>query len=710
MKRPALDASAGRLALPPPSSLPLPDLAPIAFGPEVFRDLAECAAREWWSVNGIGGYASSTLAGLNTRPEHGLLVAALKPPLRRVTLLSKVEETLVVPGGRPESPRRFELATHRTGGVIHPEGYRYVAGFRFDPWPSLYFQIGSVLLEKSVFMLPGENAVVIGYTLHAAPGPVQLEVRPLSQPRPFGETAWGGGKKKWKPQPEQGRDVVKVRFSDALPPLVIHHTAEMMDLSPCWHHNFEYRDGSREDLWSPGRLLFLLKAGEACALVASTGRRGGGDLFFHRRRVENTQTVLAQTLKVSGFGSLAARLAWTAESFAVRRPAAPQAAPARRGWKAASGAAREEVTLLSGVPKPGLSGREVLIALPGLTLVSQRFELARSVLESFAARMKGGLLPVRWTEETGEPRYDSADTSLWFFWAVWHFWRSSRHRQFVAKKLLGPMEEIVESYLDGTEFGVGMDEDGLLTLTDEEQALTWMDARWPAGADGEPGAPVTPRFGKPVEINALWYCALSVLTALTDRLGFRRAATYRRLARLVEKQFHEKFLDPGGGLYDRLTPDGPDAACRPNAVIAVGLPFCPLGKAEVARVVEQAHRSLWTPRGLRTLAPDHPDYHGRPDSGKGPRPEAIHQGTVWAWLIGPYVSALLKARGSNRATRLRLVRELEPLKEHLLEEGIGSVSERFDGDPPHRPQGCPSHGAAVGEILRALHEAKLESL
>lgn len=641
-------------------------------------------------ANGIGGYASSTILGMNTRRYHGLLVAAARPPAGRIVALSKLEEVVAVPGGR------FELSTNRYGNVVHPEGYKYLVEFRLDPWPTFLFRIGEMLLEKTVFMLPGENATVIGYTLHSGVGPVELTLRPLVAMRDFRQVSREN--EEMNPALEQAPNALTLRPYVDLPPLVIHHTAEIVEPSACWYNNFEYDEGygkPKEDLWSFGTLRYLLRVGEACALVASLGRRGTGDLVFHRRRVENTQRVAAQNMQPPGSGPLSARLSWTAESFFARR--------------VEGGRPSGDLTLMAGFPWFAPWGRDALIALPGLALATGRFDQARAVLQTLASHVKGGLIPVRFSESDGLPEYDSADTSLWFFWAVWRYWKATKDLKFISKKLLGCLQEILEGYLEGTHFGIAMDEDGLIALSDEEMPLTWMDAREPSGGE-LPGPPITPRSGKPVEVNALWYCTLMIMANLAERLGLKRVQATTRLARLVRQNFTRGFVTPQGALYDRLTDQGPDASVRPNMLIAASLPFTPLSRAQGLGVLAAVEKHLLTSVGVRSLSPDHPDYKGRFEGDLLSKARAYHQGTVWTWLIGPYASALAKFRGLTRATQSTLTAQMKPFLPHLEEGCLGSVSELFDGDAPHLSRGGLSQAWSVGELLRVIKETNLTEL
>lgn len=667
--------------MPAAPPAPLPNLLPVHLTAPACQELRSAGSREWWVTNGLGGYASSTVLGMNTRRTHGLLVAALRPPVGRICLLSKVEETVVAPSGR------FELSCNRYAEMVHPEGWRYLVEFRLDPWPTFFYRMGETVLAKTVFLLPGENAVVVGYTLFSALGPVELVLRPLTAFRDSRFLLKEDPSR--EPRVEESPGAVRLQVNEEGPPLVFHHTAELVQRSGCWYKNFEYPEEPpvREDLWSFGQFLYLLKVGESCALVASTGRRGGVDLAFHERRLVNTQQVLAQTMSPPGDGPAARRLSWTGESFLAQRGSS-------------------ETFLLAGWPSLAPWGRDTLIALPGLFLSTRRFEAARGLLATLAGHLKDGLLPVRWTEE-GLPEYDSADTSLWFFWAVWHYLKATRDLKFVAKKLLPPMREILEAYLEGTSFGIGMDDEGLIHLKDDTLALTWMDSREPGQRAEQAGPPVTPRWGKPVEINALWYCALSVMARVADRLDLKRAATYRKLAHLVGRNFARTFHSPQGLLVDRVAGDETDSALRPNALIAASLPFTPLSKSDERKILEAAEKFLLTPRGIRSLAPGQPGYRGRYEGDAWSRALGYHQGTVWTWLWGPYVTTVLKVRGLTRATQAALKHQLSWLAPHLEERGLGCVSEVFDGDPPHLPKGGLSQAWAAGELLRAISEAKL---
>ncbi|PIQ83065.1 MAG: hypothetical protein COV76_00555 [Candidatus Omnitrophica bacterium CG11_big_fil_rev_8_21_14_0_20_64_10] len=675
--------------LPVLPALPLKNLKPIFLDFDDSMDPAAWARRIWWVSNGIGGYAAGAITGMNSCRSHGLLAAALDPPAGRVLMLSKFEETLVA------APRgRYELSVNRHPGTFHPEGHRYLVQFRLDPWPTFLYRIGGILLEKWVFMLPGENATVVGYALHAAPGPVRLNLRPLIPLRPLDRltTERVADPPKCVERPGE----VTIESPEVPVPLVLHHSAEWVESAPCWVRGVVYPEdrfspGAREDLWSFGELVHLLRVGEAVAVVASTGRQGTAEPAFHQRRVENTLTVAARLQDPPGAGTLAARLSWSAEQFLVRKKPLD-----------------ERLFLQGAAPTGPPAGREALIALPGLLLATGRQEPARAVLETLAREVKDGLVPVRFSEEGCFPEYDSADTSLWFIWAVWHYWKSTRDLKFIRKSLLLPMEEIIQGYLDGTLFGIGMEEDGLVVLPDETLPLTWMDAWEPGKTRSAPGCAVTPRNGCPVEINALWYCALKIMETLEEEMGRRRAATFHRLAHLVQGRFQQVFVSPTGAVYDRVLEGLQDPSHRPNALIAAGLPFTPFSKEQAARVLADAERELLTPFGLRTLSPKDGRYQGRCAGNLKAQAQAMHQGTVWSWLMGPYVSTVLKVRRLTRSVQSDLKGRIGFFLEQMERRHLGIVPALFDGDAPHAPRaGAGAEAAAAGMLLKGIQEAKL---
>lgn len=644
-------------------------------------NLEAALSREWLETNGIGGFASSTVVGLNTRRYHGLLVAALKPPVDRFLLLSKIEETLVVDG------RRYELSANRYPGVIHPQGYRYLTGFRLDPFPVFTYDVEGVVVEKSVWMLRGRNSTVIEYEVTHLPAgaDVRLELRPLMAFRDFHSLTHENGALDQRVEIEEGRAIV--RPYDTLPPLCLVHEADEVVSEGSWYRQFEYTvERERgldfvEDLFNPLTLVYRMEGRTRTAVVASMGANGGDDLMARKRHelVRRARLLAAAPAADDAMRALVA----AADPFVVTR-----------------GDGR---TVIAGYHWFSDWGRDTMIALPGLTLTTRRFDLARCILAEFARYVDHGMIPNRFPDAGESPEYNTVDGTLWFIEAVRAFvaaTEDTRHHAFVRKQLYPALVDILAWHERGTRFGIRMDDDGLLVAGDAGTQLTWMDARIGGWA-------VTPRDGKPVEIEALWYNALRSVAALAAK--YRDTTTARRLNRtagLARRHFARLFWhDEAGCLYDVVRGHERDGAIRPNQVLAVSLPFMMLTQDQATRVVGVVQRELLTPYGLRTLAPGDPQYQGRYEGGPAARDSRYHQGAAWPWLMGPFVTAYLKVNRRSAAARRQTEAWLRPLHEHLREAGLGQISELFDGDPPYTPRGCIAQAWSMAELLRATSES-----
>ena len=660
---------------------PLEPVAPLVAGQDRCRDLDWALRQEWWLTNGLGGYAASTILGVNTRRTHGLLVAATQPPGGRAVLLAKLEETLVVPGAR------YDLSTNRYAGVLHPEGYRYQESFRLDPWPTFVYRIGDLLLEKSIVLLPQENTTVVSFWLREAADPLELILRPLVACRDF---RWVSQENPtFRTRIEQGPGTLVIHPYEGLPPLILHHTAELFEPTAYWYKQFEYTaeastdQASREDLYSPGQFVCLLRPGETAQLIATTSRipcSHWGSLTARALEHQEAPRRRARALKA---GPLTTRLVQAAESFLV---------------KAADGAR----LVVAGHPGLPVSGRDLLIALPGLTLATGQPEAARDLLQTMAGHCRDGLLPVRFTEEDGTPEYDSVDTALWFFWAVHRYAHATGDWRFVGRRLLDVLMDIVDYYVQGTQFHIVMDQDGLITTARETLPLTWMDAR-------VEGHPVTRRAGKAIEVNALWYHALMTMAELGERFRLRLARQYARLARLVRANAARAFWDASrGSCHDVIGPQALDSAVRPNQLLAVALPSPLFGRAQARQILDVVEQQLLTPVGLRTLSPGHSAYLGRWAGPAAQREQARHRGCAWPWWLGPYWTASLAARGGDGRRILR--QQLEGFRDRLDDGGWGTVAELYDGDPPHLPGGAVASAVSVAELLRLIHEQGLTDL
>jgi len=637
----------------------------IRFDRGVCENLAESLAREWLETNGLGGFASSTIVGANTRRYHGLLIAATQPPGIRYLLLSKLEEALIV------GDRRFELSTNLYPGAVHPEGYRYFSGFRVDPFPIFTFRAGGVTVEKRVFMVQGENTVVVEYEIveYETDSPAcRLELRPLIAFRGYHDlthenSALNGDL-------NQSAGLFSIQPYPGLPELHFAHNARTLKRRGHWYFHFEYpveRERGldfQEDLFCPCVIEFDLTPHEPAVAIASTARHSARESASLKADEINRRSIASPAGDL-----LAATLTAAAAQFIV------QTGPRH--------------TIIAGYPWFSDWGRDTMIALPGMTLATARFDVARDILLTSAGCIDQGILPNTFPDAEGPPDYGTVDATLWFFESVRQYLEYSNDVEFVRTRLYEPLKDIIERHIRGTRFGIHTDTDGLLMAGDPGTQLTWMDARI-----GD--RPVTPRNGKPVEIQALWYNALKFVGRLANDFGEENVRAFHEdLAAKTGESFNNSFWNEDAGyLYDVIDGDRRDASLRPNQLIALSLGYCAIPEERARGVLAAVERSLLTPFGLRTLAPSDPAYRGRYEGSVADRDAAYHQGTVWPWLLGPFITADVRFNG-QRARGL-----LDPLRAFALSRGTGQIPEIFDGDPPHEPRGCFAQAWSVGEILR----------
>lgn len=650
---------------------------PIEFDSRTCGNLTEGTSREWLETNGIGGFASSTIINLNTRRYHGLLVAATKPPVGRAVLLSKLEETLIA------GSERFELSSNQYASVIHPRGYRYLNSFRLDPFPIFTYGAGRLEIEKRVFLVQGENTAVIQYKVSGDPEGREclLEVRPLVAFRDFHYTMHAN--ETLRREVETGPGIAAVTPYEGLPSLYFAHNAQFIDSAGFWFYSFQYdRERERgldyqEDLFSPFLLRFDLSRSSPATIIASTSPRKTTEArLLEEGELERRRNTAGTAQRDNSFACLLAR---AADQFLVARGT--------------------HKSVIAGYPWFGDWGRDTMISLPGLTLVTGRYAEARDILRTFAASIDHGMLPNRFPEAGETPEYNSVDATLWMFHAVHEFLRYTQDHHFVKAELYEPLTDVISWHERGTRHGICLDSDGLLRAGAPGTQLTWMDVKIGDWA-------VTPRAGKPVEIQALWYNAVRVMEHLATAFGDTDASTrYASLAERARRSFLEVFWNEAAGcLYDVISDTGPDRSIRPNQIFAVSLPYPLLAGEKALRVVELVEWELLTPYGLRTLSPRDPEYRGRYAGDAKSRDSAYHQGTVWAWLLGPFLTAYVKAHGGTAEVRQRIDHFLDPMREHLLEAGLGQISEVFDGDPPHHPGGCIAQAWSVAEVLRSYIE------
>jgi predicted glycogen debranching enzyme len=652
----------------------------VQFKRETCRDVDAALQREWLETNGLGGFASSTIIGLNTRRYHGLLVAATKPPVGRLVLLSKLEETLLIDG------RRFDLSANRYPGVIHPQGFHYLKEFRLDPFPVFTYDVEGIEFEKSVFMIHGENSSVIQYELRRnnrpdVPKNLRLEIRPLIAFRDYHSTTHKNGA--ISPAVQERSALATVTPYQGLPDLHLAHNAIDLGKTGDWYCNFEY-DAERErgldcseELFNPFTLYFDLRLHRQASIIASTEQRDVTQAVEYRRaEITRRRKALVASPIEDGF---AQSLAAASDQYLVSRG--------------------DEKTVIAGYHWFGDWGRDTMIALPGLTLPTGKYDVARSVLRTFAKHVDRGMLPNRFPDAGETPEYNTVDAALWFFEAAHAYLAYTHDLEFVRDELYPVFADIISWHTRGTRYGIKVDSSGLLASGELGVQLTWMDAKvgdWV----------ITPRRGKPVEIQALWYNALCIMEDLASRFGSEAAQKrYRHMAAVAQWSFNRLFWNEKlGCLYDVVNGDPPDPSIRPNQIFAVSLPHGMLRQDRARRVVEKVEEHLLTPFGLRTLAPSDPLYRGHYTGGPKERDGAYHQGTVWPWLLGPFITAYIKVNGESEEARHQAQAWLSPLESHLTDAGLGHISEIFEGDAPHRPCGCIAQAWSVAEILRVYFE------
>ena len=643
----------------------------VIFPRERCLDRAAALGREWLETNGRGGYAASTIFDCHTRKYHGLLVVPLHQPAGRFVLLSKVEPTLLCDG------QAWELGCNQYPGVFHPRGHEHLARWQSELFPAARYRVGGLDLTRAVMMPRDDHAVLLRFTLHTAPAPVVLRLQPLLAYRDHHALT----RENFVLNPRGVRTGDAWQFSPypGLPPLYLQLAAGEFLPGPFWVRNVEFaaeRDRGfdyQEDLFCPGVFEVPLAPGESVVLRAGLAPAPvPGDALW---TIEETRRRQARA-HPHGTPPGLALLQANAAQFLIRNT-------------------RGEASVIAGYPWFGEWGRDTLIALPGLTCACGRPRDALAVLRTFATYERAGLLPNYLNLGDQPPAYNSLDAALWFFWAL-HEYVAAMRQPRAAAEFLPVAGRIIEAYLDGRVPHARLRPDGLIEAGNAGTQHTWMDAC-------VNGQPVTSRHGLAVEINALWYHALSFYLeqcAANDRRPDGRLDPLRR--RLASAFVHQFWLPEHGYLADSVNERGPDLAVRPNQIFAVALPHSPLSPVQMAAVVARVQDELLTPFGLRTLSPRHPAYRGTYAGGPESRDGAYHQGTVWPWLVGAFVTAALRVATDPAATRATLRQRLAPLfEEHLADAGIGHISEVFDGDPPHRPGGCFAQAWSLAEVVRA---------
>ena len=685
-------------------------------GPDICQNVREGFDHEWLVTNGLGGYAAGAINGATTRSYHGLLVAALHPPVERTVLVTKIDEEATFPDGH-----RLNLGVNEyKDGTIDPQGYQYLerVGLEGDI-PYFSYRLSETLtLEKRIWMEYGQNTTYVQYVLQGSIDDgsekseqrMTLDLLPFCLSRDYHGTTQG--EKDWHFLVDNEGNRYRIRAREDAPPFsIIAGPAVTFRPTGYWYwHTFHTRDRERglpsvEDVYQPGIFRVLITPGQHVTLVLSAEAAGelpaelGGPqheelvmqaLSRHYLRLKQLLSVADPTNhNLQRRNPVQARLVVAADAFIVARPDYANG----NGENQPLRLSPDRKTIIAGYPWFTDWGRDSMISLPGLLLATGRYSEARGLLKAFASFTHNGLIPNHFPDSGATPEYNTADATLWMFHAIQSY-LSTTGDWTLLKELYATLANIIQWHVKGTDYGIGVDPgDGLLRAGVSGVQLTWMDAK----VDGHV---VTPRQGKPVEVNALWYCALTYMEAWAVHLSID-ATEYSRLREQISQNFAARFwYEQGGYLYDVVDVDGVagqnDPALRPNQLFAASLTHNLLSEEQTRSMFEQVTKHLLTPMGLRTLSPDDPSYHNHFNGDRVQRDSSYHQGTVWPWLIGPYIDVHLYLHNKREA----LLPLLQPLIDHLWATCLGTISEVAEPEPPYTPGGCYAQAWSIAELLR----------
>ena len=648
--------------------------------------------REWAVTNGIGGYAGSSMIGAHSRTHQGYLIASLHAPIERYLVFSKINETATV----GTSTVSFETSQHcASGKTVYTEGQKFLTSFIYDGSVHYTYETDNFSFEKHITLKRNANVCAVAYELTAGDSDCTFTLTPLFNYREHSESSTPDTLKfetftkdrTFYLVPEKNKDIA-IRFQTSEGTFSERETVYDIDMQL----------QIEVDLETDGLDCHYCPVDLSIAVPANTTKKVSilcsiGDVNERPAPVSGTEafSILeenarchAELFEKAGYhDSFANQLVLASDQFLTYRESTKM------------------MTVLAGLPWFTDWGRDTMIAFTGLTLCTKRFKEAEEILLTFARYIRHGIVPNMFPDDNMPPLYNTVDASLWYFYAVYqylHYNPAAEAEAFVKEQIFPHLKEIISAYEKGTDFSIYMEDDGLIHAGSGLDQITWMDVRvgdWVA----------TPRHGKPVEINALWYNALRIMESLCEKFD-EDASAYRTRAEQVKESFNAKFWDSANQcLFDVVDGDEPDDHIRPNQIYAVSLPFSLLPEEQEKAVVALVEKELFVGCGLRSLAPDHPDYHGIYCGALAKRDAAYHQGTAWGFLLGGFFSAYMKVNHHSSSAAENAVHMLEPVRKHLSDSGcIGSISEIFDGDTPHNPRGCYAQAWSVGEVLRCYCE------
>ena len=642
------------------------------FNVKTCSDFEKSSKLEWLETNGLGGFACSTVSGANTRRYHGLLTIATRPPLGRVKILSKFEQALRI------NEKIYELSANVYPYTIYPQGFKYLSSFCLAPFPTWIFEIGNIKLEQKIFMVHGSNKTFCRWSLLSnTKSEISLEIKPLLSYVDYHSLQKRSAE--INPEYELDKNHVSVQLVSDMPRIFFTHNANKVNKTGHWYNDFEYPiEKTRgvdfhEDLFQPFSLVFDLS--KQAVVVISTKRGDFKDSDELEKAEIERREFLVKTAKAEH--DLTKHLVLASDKFIVSRG--------------------EGKTIIAGYPWFSDWGRDTMISLNGLALATNREEIAKDILKEFSNHISEGMIPNRFPDEGEIPEYNAVDATLWYFEAVRAYVEKTDNSKFIEKELYEKLVEIIYWYQKGTRFNIHVDDDMLLYAGEKGSQLTWMDAKYSEEV-------FTPRIGKPVEIQALWYNTLKIMEDFASRFGDEDGKfQYRAMADKAQRSFNKIFWNEEKEcLFDVIDKENKDDSVRPNQIFAVSLRYSMLNLFHARKVVQKVEKELFTPLGLRSLSPDEPKYRPTYSGSPYERDSAYHQGIVWAWLMGAFITSLRKVYPKGRKSKEYAGKILESFSDHLTEGGVGQISEIFDADSPHIPRGCFAQAWSVGEILRVL--------